>query len=295
MVLSYALPSRPSYRGYSEGMNGNRRFQYPNPKDAVFSDAQRNGVYGESIPFAEALEEAETMSNPESDSIYGESIPFPEALETMSDPKSDWIYEEDEVIDQESALAESFSTVDNIPVPTGDIVYVEKHCTYKLKRNPVATAKPTGCDSSYRPQPNDYISQRFFDAHICVHHGTPPDLKTFCAKFRPEIDLYTVLVVTPRELGILRDDIRANQQLYAENMAGFPPTLPPPSTVHFYTNETFLLFYQCEKVKGAWKAKQLSNRYQVFVPWGAAQPYQIYHGCAPSTTRPENGVAPGPC
>ena len=267
---------------YSEGINGNGHFQYPNPKDAAFSDAQRNGVYGESIPFPEVLE---TMSDPESDwiysegmngkrhsqypkpkdaafsdaqrnGVYGESIPFPEEAETMSDPESDWINEEDDVIDHES----------------------------------------TDCDFSYRPRsPNDPISPRFFDNHICVYRRQPPDITKFCRNFRHGINYYTVMILTPRELDTLRKDLRDNQTLYERHRAGFPPQFGPPSNVRFYTTHTYPLFYECKYVNGHWNVDKLTHRDEVFTPMGAARPYKIYHGCDPTKTRPKTQVGKGNC
>ena len=252
---------------------------FPYPKHAVFSDTQGNDVYAESIPIRGALEEAETMSYDETDNIYKED-------------------EEDDEEEEESALAKSISTTEQIPA--GDF-YIEKKCTYELKMNLTAPApqprgRATTCDLSYRPPANDYISQKFFNDHICVHHGYPPsDIKKFCREFRPEIPLYQAMILTPRGLGILRNDIRANQKLYESYRKDFSPQKPPPSGVHFYTTDTYLLFYECEYVNGAWKGRKLSNRYQVFIPKGSAEPYQIYHGCPPSKTRPTSGVGQGPC
>ena len=273
---------------------------FPYPKYSAFSDTQGNNVYTEWIPAPEALEEAETLSYHESDSIYKE--------------------ESDDEYDEETALAEAISMTERIPA--GEFFYIEKKCTYELKLNPTpspaatpqptphATPQPTpadppapqprggaaSCDLSYRPPANDYISQKFFDDHICVHHGFPPsDITKFCREFRPEIPLYQVMILTPRELGILRNDIRANQKLYESYRNDFPPQLNPPSRVHFYTTDTYLLFYECEFVNGAWRGYKVSNRYQVFIPRGSAEPYQIYHGCPPSRTRPPSGVGQGPC
>ena len=156
----------------------------------------------------------------------------------------------------------------------------------------------SNCDRSYCPGPNDYISTKFFNDHICVYQGRlPSNLAPFCSDFRPSQPKYQVMILNTKELGVLRSDIKAHQQLYYDNRAGFPPIRPPPSTVHFFTTSTYS-FVDCTFSSGKWKGKLLSNSYQAYIPRGTAgNPrglYQIYHGCPPVKDRPGDS-APGNC
>ena len=151
------------------------------------------------------------------------------------------------------------------------------------------------CDTTYRPPYNDYISQKFFDDHICVYHVLPPNLDQFCSLFRPTVRLYHVILLTPSEYDDFYNDIANSQDLLYQYRYDFYPEGPTPSTAHFYTYNSYPLFIECEYYEGYWYGTALYNMYQVYVPIGFEGIYQIYHGCRPSVSRPEDGVAPGSC
>ena len=150
------------------------------------------------------------------------------------------------------------------------------------------------CDREVTLTASDRISQKFYDDHICLIRGAPPkDLNQFCRDFR-QLDLYHVLLINPTEIKRLRNDIGNHQIDFYDNREHYPPIKRVlPSTMHFYSTDTFNMI-ECNANKG----KKLSGRYQVYVPKGTAgNPkgnYQIYHGCAPSRTRPGFSVA-GEC
>ena len=208
------------------------------------------------FPFQKDAAVSDTNGN----SVYGESTPQEETVR-LSYPESNSM-SEDSVTSEEDAK-------------------IEGHSPY--------------CDNSYRPPYNDYISQKFFDDHICVYRVIPPNLDEFCRIFRPTVGLYHVILLTPPEYDEFYNDIANSQDLLYQYRYDFYPEGPTPSTAHFYTYNSYLLFIECEYYNGYWYGTPLYNMYQVYVPRGYAGIYQIYHGCRPSVNRPQNGVAQGSC
>lgn len=157
-----------------------------------------------------------------------------------------------------------------------------------------------GCIRTYCPGDKDVISVKFFNDHICVYDPRfgRPDVSVFCPNYRPELDLYQAMIITASELTKLRGDIQSRQNEFYTYRNDFPPLRNPPSNRHFFTASTYN-FYECKYVSGKWKGKQLSGRYQAFIPRGTAGDpkglYKIYHGCPPTTDRPPSGNAPGNC
>ena len=142
------------------------------------------------------------------------------------------------------------------------------------------------CDRSLTLAPCDRISQKFYDDHICLVRKDPPkNLDLFCDDFR-NLPLYQVMILTTSEIKQLRNDLGNHQEEFYENRAHYPPVKRTlPSTMYFYTDNTYN-FIECRNYKG----KKLNGYYQLYVPRGTdGNPegnYQIYHGCAPRSTRP---------
>ena len=157
---------------------------------------------------------------------------------------------------------------------------------------------PRACDRSATLNEKDTISQKFYDDHICLVRGiSPKDLTAFCDEFRPGLPQYQVMILSLADLRRLRSDILWHQDEFKKYKAHFPPTRPPPSTMHFYTQDTYN-FIECKKTrKSTYKGKRLSGRYQQYIPRGTPSGiYQIYHGCPPVTkSERQDFSAKGPC
>ena len=152
-------------------------------------------------------------------------------------------------------------------------------------------ADSDACLKMGKLNPNDEISEKFYFDHICVlKNGIPRDLAGFCNDFRSNVPLNHVMMLTKNELKQLRKDLQGHQAEFHQLQAQFAPI---PSLIHFYTNNKYD-FVECDRRGSRPKGKRLNDYYGRYVPRAAANKYQIYHGCAPSRTRP-GFHAPGTC
>jgi hypothetical protein len=157
------------------------------------------------------------------------------------------------------------------------------------------------CDRNTRLPLSDEISQKFYEDHICLVRNNNDlkkmDLTAFCRDFRKGQPLYQVMLLSPAGIRELRNDIASKQGLFMSENKKFPPLKAPPSGIHFYTDDQYT-FIECKQSGSTWKGKQLSNRYQQYIPKGTpgnpGGQYQIYHGCPPVKTKPGTSAA-GPC
>ena len=138
--------------------------------------------------------------------------------------------------------------------------------------------------------PNDVISQKFYNDHICLLRGSPPkDLTAFCRDFRQGPLIYQVMLLTTDDINRLRKDLQGHQNDFYNDRYLFRPLHPGAALAHYTTDGTYSFIY-CEEKKGTWIGKLKSNRYQQYVPQGTAgNPkgvYQIYHGCPPVVDYP---------
>ena len=138
--------------------------------------------------------------------------------------------------------------------------------------------------------PNDVISQKFYNDHICLIRGSPPkDLTAFCRDFRQGPLIYQVMLLTTDDINRLRKDLQGHQNDFYNDRYLFRPLHPGAALAHYTTDGTYSFIY-CEEKKGTWIGKLKSNRYQQYVPQGTAgNPkgvYQIYHGCPPVVDYP---------
>ena len=132
--------------------------------------------------------------------------------------------------------------------------------------------------------PNDEISEKFYSDHICVlKNGVPRDLVGFCNDFRSNVPLNHVMMLNKNELKQLRKDLQGHQAEFRQLQAHFV----------FYTNNKYD-FVECDRRGSRPKGKKLNDYYGRYIPRDAANKYQIYHGCAPSRTRP-GSHAPETC
>ena len=143
----------------------------------------------------------------------------------------------------------------------------------------------SACVRKIRLNKKDTISQKFYDDHIClVQNGLPKNFKlnSFCRDFRPGLPLYQVMILNKQTIKTLRSDLLSHQK----DFYMYKDRLPPPSTIHFDTDNRYN-FIECRMTKGStYKGSWLHNRYQAYIPrWNGAV-YQIYHGCPPVTTKP---------
>ena len=143
----------------------------------------------------------------------------------------------------------------------------------------------SACVRNIRLHPKDTISQKFYDDHICLlGNGLPKNFKlnNFCRDFRPGLPLYQVMILNKQTIKTLRSDLLSHQK----DFYVYRNRLPPPSTIHFYTDNRYN-FIECRMTKGStYKGRWLSNRYQAYIPRYNGPVCQIYHGCPPVTTKP---------
>ena len=146
--------------------------------------------------------------------------------------------------------------------------------------------------------PNDYISQKFMDDHICLIRNSPPtDLVAFCSDFRQNQPLYQVMLLNTDDIKRLRRDLKGRQNDFNNDRDKFRPRHTGAGQVHYTTDQSYTFIY-CELKQGKWNGKRKTGRYQQYIPIGTAGNqrvvYQIYHGCPPVDVNP-GFSQPGPC
>ena len=138
--------------------------------------------------------------------------------------------------------------------------------------------------------PNDVISQKFMDDHICLVRNSPPtDLVAFCSHFRQNQPLYQVMLLNTDDIKRLRHDLKGHQNDFYNDRDKFRPLHAGAGQVHYTTDQSYTFIY-CELKQGKWNGKRKTGHYQQYIPKGTAgNPqgvYKIYHGCRPVTSHP---------
>ena len=130
----------------------------------------------------------------------------------------------------------------------------------------------------------DFISQHFYDKHICkiMKNKKPLDLSAFCRDFRPGETEYQVMLLATPDIRRLRLDLQRHQADFYNDRS-----LLTDGQVYYTTDDPYTFIY-CEKSMGKWIGKEKSFLYMQYIPRGTfGDPeglYRIFHGCGPVET-----------
>ena len=142
------------------------------------------------------------------------------------------------------------------------------------------------CNGKMKLNKDDVISEKFMRDHICLITAprTPSKrvLCDFCRNFRGKgqkrLSKYQVMLLTPKELKQLREDLQKHQRDYRDDRR---------QSNRIYTTEDRYNFVYCERRKGDWMGEIKRDLYQQYNTRQSPQGrHRIYHGRPPVKHNP---------
>ena len=143
------------------------------------------------------------------------------------------------------------------------------------------------CDRIMKLNENDVISEKFMRDHICLIRGKRiedvRDWCAFCRDFRgkgqtpPPPPKYQVMLLTPRKLKQLREDLEKHQGDYSDHQR---------QNNRIYTTEDRYNFVYCEQRNSYWRGYIKYGLYQQYNTQKSQDLHRIYHGRPPVKHNP---------
>ena len=163
----------------------------------------------------------------------------------------------------------------------------------------IPTSGAKMCLRNRKMAAHDYISQNFFDKHVCVYKDKPPSANSvngLCGDYAKSNKFegveFAVVVVTEGGLGDIRNEVAVEDHQFT-----FRDLYLKELSIHYTGDARKFTFIQCTKIKNSWTGKLVENKYMRYTVRydHKSHNFKIYYCCFAPAKYFTQFATTGPC